>query len=375
MRYILFTLLLVVFSVKGQITLNSNGTDPLSANSQGTEFAMNYPSKNSKIAALLGRYRSLGKLEKLGKNCAECAANIISWQMPHGGFGLHEIEQYESAWDGKKSRSEWESRGVELGNFDDYATIAEIRYLAAVYEQEENNELRGKIANSIKKALDFTLLSQYPNGGWPQVYPRRKKRVYSNYVTLNDDAMIRIMVLLSDMLAKQPPFDTDLMDQIDKNAFLPALKKALSNLLKAQITTQNISTIWPAQYDPVTFQPMPARSFELASKSTRESVGVLVYLLNWPWQNEQVEHAIRSGLSWFEKNRIANKGYKKGEITDRQGASLWYRFYDVDQDTPLFADRDGIKRERLEQVGDERRTHYSWAGSYANELLKAVNNR
>lgn len=372
MRLILFALFFVTSAVRAQHALTPTEVNAKPRLMSAMEFASHYPSKDPEVAALLKRYRSLGKLKHLPQYSAEYAANIISWQMPHGGFGLHEIEPYDSAWDGKKSRSEWQSKGVELGNFDDYATIAEIRYLAAAYAALEDQEIRHKIRGSVSKALQFILTSQYPGGGWPQVYPERKKRIYSNYVTLNDDAMIRIMVLLSDVLASESPFDSDLTHQIDRGQLIQVLTQGVENLLSAQIVNQGRLTIWAAQYHPDTYQPMPARSFELVSKSSRESVGVLVYLMNWPQRDERVTQAVNSGISWFENNRVINRKFENGVIVPSDGASLWYRFYEVDEDTPLFADRDGIKRTRLEQVSEERRTGYSWAGSYAKQLLKVV---
>lgn len=43
------------------------------------------------------------------------ALNIVSWQLPHGGFFKAMEKNYKSKWDGKAARSTWKSKdGVEL---------------------------------------------------------------------------------------------------------------------------------------------------------------------------------------------------------------------------------------------------------------------
>jgi PelA/Pel-15E family pectate lyase len=44
------------------------------------------------------------------------------------------------------------------------------------------------------KGLDFIFVAQYPNGGWPQVYPLEGG--YPDNITFNDDAMMPILELL-----------------------------------------------------------------------------------------------------------------------------------------------------------------------------------
>src|SRR5205085_5576780 len=114
------------------------------------------------------------------------ADNIISWQMPHGGF-YKSPEWYVAKWDGKAARSGWfGANNVELGTIDNQATVSEIMFLANVYSRTHDVAYR----DSARMALDFLLNMQYSNGGFPQVYPKRTIE-YSNYVTFNDDAMVR----------------------------------------------------------------------------------------------------------------------------------------------------------------------------------------
>lgn len=75
--------------------------------------------------------------------------------------------------------------------FDDNVTQGATRFLLQLYLET----LDPAYHSPLRKALDFILMAQYPNGGWPQRFPLRYDFVHeefddytSNY-TLNDDAM------------------------------------------------------------------------------------------------------------------------------------------------------------------------------------------
>lgn len=357
---------LLVGCLSSEVSTHSDAIKPSS------RFSDAYPSEIRIISKLLNGYRKQGSLSTLTDDPERYAKNIISWQMEHGGFGLHDASFYHTPWDGVQKRSEWVSKGQELGNYDDYATVAEVRFLAQVYAQTEDSALKAAIQVSIERCLQFIFTSQYDNGGWPQVYPKRHKRLYSNNVTLNDNAMIRTMVLLSDMLANIAPFDTDIVANSTKEKMYPRLESAVGYLLKAQIKNNNELTIWSSQYNPETYEPEPARSYELVSKSGNASVGVLAYFMNWPEQTSEVIAAVSAGIAWYDSNKVENLVLRKGEFSERLGAELWYRFYEVESNVPFFAGRDGIKKYDLAQVEDERRKGYSWAGNYASGILRAA---
>ena len=115
------------------------------------------------------------------------------WQMPHGGFYKNEPVVYSAPWNGTDARSGWlGANNVELGTIDNNATVVELMFLADVYRRSAEVKYR----DSARKAIDFLLTMQYPSGGFPQVYPARVGATYSNYVTFNDDAMARVLLLL-----------------------------------------------------------------------------------------------------------------------------------------------------------------------------------
>ena len=110
------------------------------------------------------------------------ADNIVSWQMPHGGF-YKLPARYVARWDGSAARSGWFGAGkVELGTIDNDTTVTEILVLANLYGRTGNVAYR----DSARKVLDFLLNMQYPSGGFPQVIrraPRPSIRITSPSMT------------------------------------------------------------------------------------------------------------------------------------------------------------------------------------------------
>ncbi len=56
-------------------------------------------------------------------------------------------------------------------------------------------------------------------------------------------------------------------------------------------------------------------------------------------------------------------------IADAKAPPMWARFYDLETCKPFFSGRDGLKKYTLAEIENERRIHYAWYGTWANELL------
>ena len=52
--------------------------------------------------------------------------------------------------------------------------------------------------------MKFIFAAQYPNGGWPQVYPLEGK--YHDDITFNDDAMTHVLELLQGIASNEPRY-------------------------------------------------------------------------------------------------------------------------------------------------------------------------
>jgi PelA/Pel-15E family pectate lyase len=311
---------------------------------------------------------------------------MITWQMPHGGWYKNDKSVYAAPWNGSAARSGWTgANGVEIGTIDNGGTTTELMFLADVYRRSSETKYR----DAARKALDWLLTMQYPSGGLPQVYPARAGTapVYSNYVTFNDDAMVRALGMMDMALQKKAPFTGDVFTADQLTRISTAISKAIDFILKSQIVQRSVKTVWCAQHDQTTYEPRGARSYELPSKSGKESVGVIAFLMSQP-QTPEVKAAAQAGIAWYKSDavKVANTAYvsRPSSSTDdnynpiqaRSGSTMWYRFYDLDQDRGFFSGRlptdnppgEG-KQYDIMDIEPERRYGYQWGGSYGTGLF------
>ena len=324
-------------------------------------------SKNSDSGAALAADKTL-------------ADNILTWQMPHGGF-YKLPSKYAAPWDGSAPRSGWFGNGVELGTIDNDATVSEILVLADVYARSGNTAYR----DSARRAMDFLLGMQYPSGGFPQVYPSRGPHSYSNHVTFNDNAMVRVLLLMDAAARQQRPLAGDIFTAQQRARLQGALDRAVDFILKAQIVQDGVKTVWCAQHDPVSYLPVTGRSYELPSKSGAESALIVAFLMSRP-QTPAVAEAVRSALAWYRRSAVQLKdtAFEPGKtraakispFVSSPGTTTWYRFYDLATDTGFFSGRlptdtpPGVgKQYDIMKIGPESRYTYQWGGAYGTPLL------
>ncbi|MDY6284214.1 MAG: pectate lyase [Fibrobacter sp.] len=299
------------------------------------------------------------------------AYNMTTWQISNGGFFKAMADKYKNPYSSGE-KSSWRSKnGGDLATIDNDATIQEMRLLATRYKETKNSTYKSAFKNSFNKAVNFLLTMQRSTGGLPQVWPKRGN--YSDHITLNDNAMIRAMVTMMDIANSTSPFDSDIIDNTTRNKMRSALNKAVGYLLKAQIVNNGSPTVWCAQHDTANYAPRPARAYELESKSGNESAGVVWFLMNWPDQTPEIQKSIKSAIAWYKRTKVSNQKFDKnaGAIVASNGSSMWYRFYEVNNDNYFFCDRAGAstKTSDLSKISAERRTGYQWAGDYGSALL------
>jgi PelA/Pel-15E family pectate lyase len=93
-----------------------------------------------------------------------------------------------------------------------------------------------------------------------------------------------------------------------------------------------------------------------------------------------IKQAIADAINWFEASKIT--GYRTERIKDTlqpkgqdvivvpdAASVMWARFYDLETNKPFFCDRDGIKKNTLAEIGNERRTGYAWYGTWPLKLI------
>ena len=257
---------------------------------------------------------------------------------------------------------------------DNGATHREIRILAAAFKKSGVQKYRDGATRGIKYLIE----AQYENGGWPQYYPL--KSGYHLHITYNDGAMIGVMELFRDIVRGDEEF-AFVSGEFRKDCET-ALQKGLDCILKTQVRLNGKLTVWCAQHDRETLQPAKARSYELPSLSGHESVGIVQYLMGIENPSDEVKHAVKSAVAWFDRSKLTGvklvtvgapgteKGTDKRLVKDADAPALWGRFYDLKEQQPIFCSRDGIPRRSISEISYERRNGYSWLGEYARDLLE-----
>lgn len=258
--------------------------------------------------------------------------------------------------------------------YDNWATTKEIRYLLKTYATTKNEAYK----TAAEKGIWYILDGQYEqSGGWPQYHPLRKG--YYTHITFNDEVMSNMLGIMRDVVLGQEGFDV-----VDNKLIAPckiALEKGIQCILDCQIKVDGKLTVWCAQHDAETLEPRPARAFELESYSGKESVLILQFLMKLENPSDEIITSIKSGMQWFEDNKIIGYDYKmirdetkpRGRdriLVEKPGNVMWARFYDLETGKPFFTGRDGIKRDNIMEVESERRSGYGYYGDWPKEVLE-----
>mgnify|MGYP003591768361 CR=1 FL=1 len=255
---------------------------------------------------------------------------------------------------------------------DNGATTTQVLFLARLYAAARDERFRAAAV----RGIDFLLAAQYPNGGWPQFFPLRTD--YSRHVTFNDDAMAHAMELLDDVARGRSPFEWT--DGPLRSRALAAFAAGIRCILASQVVVDGRRTAWCAQHDEVTLEPRPARRFEPVSLSGSESVGVVELLMRVEDPAPDVVAAVDAAVAWFSavtirglrvERRTAPDGAADAAVVqDPDAPPLWARFYEIGTNRPIFAGRDAVVRDRLDEIERERRVGYAWYVDRPARLLE-----
>ena len=314
--------------------------------------------------AKLGNYLKKSDEWFKGKEASEIAQNIISYQSKEGGWPKNQSTT-DTLYKGDREKLK--------ATYDNRATTNELRFIARIYGGTKKVVYR----ESFVRGLDYILKGQYQNGGWPQYYPPGSN--YHRRITFNDNAMVRLLNFIREVATD------DQYDFVDKNrrrVAAAAFERGIECILKCQIQMNGQLTVWCAQHDEVNLKPQSARSYELASFSGAESVGITRLLMSLDKPSPEVVESIEAAVAWFRSVKIAGirvdqvkdqqapKGINKVVVKDFSAAPIWARFYDLESSRPIFVDRDGLPKSTLAEIGYERRNGYAWYGKWPQKLLE-----
>jgi PelA/Pel-15E family pectate lyase len=256
-----------------------------------------------------------------------------------------------------------------VGTFDNDATTTEIQFLArvaALVPGPGGDAYRA----SMLRGLNYIFSAQYPNGGWPQVYPLQGG--YHDAITYNDDAMTNIAMLLSQVAGGAGDYAFVPPGLRDKAA--AAQRLALACLLSSQVKVDGRLTAWAQQHDPLTLQPVGARNFEPAALASAESANLLIYLMKFAPPTPPVAAAIEAGVAWLASTALRDRAWVRGpqgrQLLSQPGAPLlWPRFTSLRTGQPIFGDRDLSLHDDVMEISAERRDGYAWYGSSGRQAL------
>jgi PelA/Pel-15E family pectate lyase len=258
-----------------------------------------------------------------------------------------------------------------VGTLDNGATVTELRFLARVISANPPEPALA-YRRSFVRGVRYLLEAQYPNGGWPQVWPLAGG--YHDAITFNDGAMLAAIRLMGDVAAGEGDYAFAPADL--RRAAAEAWKHGLQCLLETRVVLADRPSIWPQQSDALTLQPAGARNFEPRALASSESAEILLYLMDLPDPSPSAVRAVRGGVAWLEKAALRDKAWTAADpsvgrrLVDRPGAPpLWSRFYDIETGRPIFGDRDQTIHDDVHDLVPERRNGYAWFGTAPAKVL------
>ena len=261
-----------------------------------------------------------------------------------------------------------------VGTLDNDATNTELHFLALVSGATPG--AAGDIyRGSFLRGIRYLLAAQFPNGGWPQVWPLEGG--YHDAITYNDNAVTESAETL-----------TAVARGAGNYAFVPAkLRKqarasadhALECILATQVVVKDQPTVWAQQHDALTLAPVAGRNYEPAALSSGESASVLVYLMQLPHPSPAVIAAVDAGAAWLKSTAIlgeewvGERGDPKGRHLEAKAGTepIWARYYSIATGLPIFGDRDKTIHDDVNELSLERRNGYAWYSAGPQEAIDA----
>ena len=305
------------------------------------------------------------------------ADNLLRYQRKDGGW--KESQDPLRILDADEQARLSDERETTGGSFDNRNIYTQVDYLAAAFARTGDTRYR----DASVRGLEFILAHQISScGGWPHTVPGRER--YHPYVTLADEVTPGVLTTLR--RAQDPESLFAFLDDATRERISKAIARGDACLLQLQVRQGDALTGWAGQYDNLTLQPAQGRSFELPSIMVQETVATLRYLMRIQQPTPDIIAAIEGGVAWLRKVQLqglrletfeasAEKFANHSSSTDRrlvedtQAPPLWARFYDLKDNTVVLATREGVRVANYSDIPRERRTGYTWYGTWPQKFL------
>ncbi len=315
------------------------------------------------------------------------AETILSFQIPNGGWSKNLDMAGSARLPGQSYTSNNISRylGTDdfdaprdphwnyVGTLDNDATNTELHFLARISTAHPGPD-GDRFRKSFIRGVYYLLNAQYPNGGWPQVWPLEGG--YHDAITFNDNAVTESASLLHDLSLGTRDYTfipPDLRAQAAQ-----AAARAVDCILKTQVVVNGKPTVWAQQHDPLTLVPVAGRNFEPAALSTGESADILIFLMQLDHPGPAVRASVEAGIAWLKAHAIYGQAFVGGRNTTPRhlqptpGAGpIWARYYSIETGTPVFGDRDKTIHDNVDDLTVERRNGYAWYSPGPKSALDA----
>ncbi|MGO8758719.1 MAG: pectate lyase [Terracidiphilus sp.] len=323
------------------------------------------------------------------------ARNMVTWQVADGGWSknidmvsrprtpgdLYDADNQNRFPDSADFDKPVDPNWHYIATLDNDSTWLQIRFLVRVTTAliaAHRDADAAPFRASVERGIEYLLDSEYPNGGWPQVWPL--EGAYHDAITINDDAMTHAVEILHDSATGAPDY-AFLPDGLKRRAG-PAAERGIDCLLRLQIVANGVKTAWAQQYDALTLEPASARNYEMAALSSDESFPIVELFMRLPNPTPAEVAAVHAACAWFAKVEIFGVRFGSGDFfADRRspdgrklvavsGAGpIWARYYQIGTDRPIFGDRDKSIHDDVNELSLERRNGYSWFNAEGIAIL------
>jgi PelA/Pel-15E family pectate lyase len=311
---------------------------------------------------------------------------IVSFQTPAGGWSKNQsrdgaLRVPGQPWAGDNNShfaapGDFDTARDEhwhyVGTLDNDATITELQFLARVITALPDARI---YRTAFDKGAAYLFNAQFPNGGWPQVWPLEGG--YHDAITFNDDALVHAAELMSDIASGAG--DYAFVPEATRQQATKARDAAIACILTTQVIVNGHRTVWGQQHDALTELPVAARNFEPDALSSAESASLLVYLMKLPDPSPEIVAAVHDGVKWLHSAALHDVAWTDGgdkaagrKLIASPGApDLWARYYVANTGKPIFGDRDKTLHDDVNEISVERRNGYAWFNTAPLKVFKA----